>query len=174
MQLSAKQQILDDPPQPDWTTPAAPLLYDGFGVFTDIFMGTRDAAAAVQSLKVYVDMFARTMAQFYPDQVVRRDAALYHLNIIFKGFELPSLEPSAIGHVVSDGHNKGPHGELLTIIQVKNELENGKSHPDAQALAYVAHSHAAMSNQDLFNRWRVPALGITIAGECYLTLVAGG
>jgi hypothetical protein len=163
--------LRDDRPQPDWSIPAIPLIYHGFGVFTDIVTGTKDATAAIQSLKPHVDMFASTMAQSHVDQVARRDAALHHLNKIYDVFKLPNLDASAIGHAVSDGHNTSPHGTLLTIIQVNNGPVDFRIPPDVQALADVALNHTKMSNEELLSRWRIPTLGINIVGECPLTLL---
>ncbi|KDR69821.1 hypothetical protein GALMADRAFT_76982 [Galerina marginata CBS 339.88] len=172
-QKTSSEKILDDRPKVDPHIAPISLLYDGFGDFLDIFDGRADVPglAEVNILELHkaVDDFALKMCRFYDNDDERRTAALPALNCIFSartGTTIPSLLAAAIGSLRTDGHNVTKHGGGALIAQFKNRSAGINAIPEVELTGYVAHSHATgmEEHQDLFERWRVPSLGLTVVG----------
>ena len=178
-QKQCGQRILDDRPRTDRFIPPISLLYDGFGIFDDVFCerGWVPGESSILEVKLWdeVDVFADRMAEFYNTEAERRDVVLRHLGRIFRARVDPravgeSINASKIGsrQIVSDGHSKGAHGAIVFCVECKNELSNISCEPSAELVSYVASSFGEElggEHQALFNAWRVPALGMTQIGE---------
>jgi hypothetical protein len=167
-------RILDDCPEQDADIPPVPLLYDGFGEFQDIIDGVTDVQGLSEvdmaELLKAVDDFAQKMCRFYENKDQRRDVALPILNRIFSarsGTSNPALHASAIGSVRTDGHNVGKHGGCGMITEFKNCVANNNTIAEVKLAGYVAHLHSKGMevHRELFERWRVPCLGLTVIGE---------
>lgn len=188
LQQQPSEKILDDRPDPDPDIPPIPLLYDGFGHFLDI-MDARDDVPGLADIEVLnlwkeVDDLASKMTGYFDNEDDRRDAALPCLNRIFsarRGIDIPELAASAIGSVRTDSHNTAVHGAGSMTTEFKNWMTGTSSLPQIELVCYVARLNArAMSEEarrQLYLRWRVPRVGLTIVGELdasafhvYLTL----
>ena len=188
LQHQPSEKILDDRPKPDPDIPPVPLLYDGFGHFLDI-MDDRDdvpglADVEVLELRKEVDDLASKMTGYFFNEDDRRDAALPCLNRIFsarRAIKIPSLAASAIGSVRTDGHNTAIHGAGSMTTEFKNWMTGISALPQIELVCYVAGLNARAMNEEahrqLYLRWRVPCVGLTIVGELdastfhvYLTL----
>ncbi|KAF8958694.1 hypothetical protein BDZ97DRAFT_1840869 [Flammula alnicola] len=167
------EKILDDRPKPDADIAPIPLLYDGFGQFLDIFDGGTDVPGLsevnVSELQNAVDEFAQKMCCFYDNEDGRRTVALPALDCIFSartGTTIPSLHAAAIGSIRTDGHNVAEHGGGALVAKFKNRSAGNNAIPEVELTGYAARLHATgmEDHQDLFERWRVPSLGLTVVG----------
>ena len=61
----------------------------------------------------------------------------------------------------------GKHGGGGVVTEVKNRAANYNAIAEMEVAGYVAHLHAngMEEHQELFERWRVPCLGLTVVGE---------
>lgn len=173
-QHNSSEKILDDRPEPDADIAPISLLYDGFGDFLDIFDGKTDVAGLseinIAELQKAVDDFAQKMCRFYDDEDGRRTTALRALNCIFSartGTAIPSLHAAAIGSVRTVGYNVARHGGGALIVGFKNQSAGNKAIAEVELTGYVARLHATGMDEhrDLFERWRVPCLGLTVVGK---------
>ena len=173
-QQTPSEKILDDRPERDPDIPPIPLLYEGFGEFLDIVDGAADVSGLSEvnmiELAKAVDDLALKMSRFFENDDRRRDAALPILNRIFAarvGATIPSLHASVIGSVRTDGHNVGKHGGAGIVIEFKNCAANNNAIAEVEMAGYVAHLHSKGMevHKELFERWRVPCLGMTVVGE---------
>jgi len=176
LQQQTSEKILDDRPHPDLDIPPIPLLYHGFGHFLDI-MDARDdvpglADVDVPELRNAVDDLAREMTGYFSKEDDRRDAALPCLNRIFlarRGINIPPLSAAAIGSVITDGHNTATHGAGTMAVEFKNWSTGVSSLPQIEVVCYVARLMAMKMDHEvlrqLYERWRVPCVGLTIVGE---------
>jgi hypothetical protein len=167
---------LDDRPEPDPDIPPIPLLYGGFGHFLDI-MDAHDnvpglADVEVLKLREVVDDLASKMTGYFSKEDGRMDAALPCLNCIFearRGIKIPPLSPTAIGSVGTDGHNIATHSAGTMTVEFKNWSTGISALPQIELVCYVARLNATGMNDEarrqLFLRWRVPCVGLTIVGE---------
>ena len=176
LQQDPSEKILDDRPEPDPDIPPIPLLYDGFGHFLDIMDARVDvpglADVDVLELRKAVDDLACKMAGYFSKEDDRRDAALPCLNRIFsarRGVNIPPLYASAIGSVRTDGHNTATHGAGTMVVEFKNWSTGISALPQIEVVGYVARLNATGMNDEarrqLYLRWRVPCVGMTIVGE---------
>ncbi|CAA7270365.1 unnamed protein product [Cyclocybe aegerita] len=174
MQRKSNEKILDDRPEPDDEIPPIPLLCDGFGHFLDILDGNADILGLdkVDSSKLWleVDEFARNMCYFYAMEDDRRDKALPALDKNFtarSGVKIPTIHAASIGSVRSDGHSVGKHGGVVLTTKFKNRVARITAIPEVELVGYVARSHVkgVEEMQELFERWRVPCLGLTVVGS---------
>jgi len=178
LQKQSQQRILDDRPRADRFIPPISLLYDGFGIFDDVFHEGGPVPGESSILKVElwneVNTFADRMAEFYNTEAERRGAVLEHLGRIFRACRDPqavggSISASKIGsrQITSDGHSDGAHGAIVFCIECKNELSGISCEPSAELVSYVASSFKERlkgEHRALFYGWRVPALGMTQIG----------
>ncbi|KAH9077703.1 hypothetical protein EDB83DRAFT_2285803 [Lactarius deliciosus] len=174
LQRDSRERILDDRPEPDRDIPPIPLLYSGFGHFLDIMDGHDNvpglADIQVAKLRMEVDALATDMARFFEKETQRRDKGLKHLKNIFAargGTQIPQILASAIGSVVSDGHNVASDGTSSIVVVFKIAAS---AVPQTQIVGYVAHLDAALT-KEAYLQWRVPCLGLTIDG-CDITFYA--
>jgi hypothetical protein len=177
LQQQPQQRILDDRPCADLFIPPISLLYDGFGIFDDVFHGRRPVPGERDILEVKlwgeVGTFADQMAKFYDTEADRRDVALRHLGQIFRARSNPqavgwNADTSWFFPPQTDKHLKGAHGAIVFCIKCKNELPNISCEPSAELVSCVANSFKEQwegAHRDLFDGWRVPALGMTQIGE---------
>ncbi|KAH9051258.1 hypothetical protein EDB87DRAFT_1836674 [Lactarius vividus] len=174
LQRDSRERILDDRPEPDYEIPPIPLLYSGFGHFLDIMDGRDDvpglAAIKVAELRMAVDTLATEMTRFFEKESQRRDKGPENLHAIFaarEGTQIPKISASAIGSVMSDGHDVADNGTSSIVVEFKN-LPTAV--PQAQVVGNVAHLDAALS-KEAYLQWRVPCLSLTIVG-CDITFYA--
>jgi hypothetical protein len=176
LQKQPSEKIFDDRPGPNADIPPIPLLYDGFGHFLDI-MDARDnvpgiADIDVPELQKAVDDLAISMTGYFSNEDGRREAALPYLNRIFSarwGIKIPTLHAAAIGSVRTDGHNTATHGGGTMVVEFKNWSTGIIALPQIEIVGYVARLYATTMNsatrKQLFLRWRVPCMGLTIVGK---------
>jgi hypothetical protein len=173
---------LYDRPEPRTDIPHVSLLYEGFGEFLDIFHGRKDVHGLTLSkqraLEFRINDFADEMASFYETESARRFTAIPAMDILFSAFAREGeTDPfsggpflgGAFDPPMSVGRVKGEHGAMSCIVLFKNESCDTEVMPHTELTNHVAHSfNAAMTqgrNDQLFQGWRVPCLGITIVGE---------
>jgi len=122
----------------------------------------------VQELEGAVDKFADDMVEFYEKEEERRDVGIKALNRIFgarHGTKLTSISSSVIGSVRLGGHSAGVHGGGIGLVVFKNHCIGISASPEIELLGHVARLQSTMDeHRDLFERWRIPCLGITIVG----------
>ena len=129
------------------------------------------AEVNVRELHNAVDDLANATTQYYDNEHLRGDAATPHLTRIFSahsGTRIPQLLPAAIDSIISDGHNNGAHGGGLMVVKYASEIMGIASIPQIELLGCLARLNARMDNEafrQLYLRWRLPFLGLTIVGE---------
>ncbi|KAI9438257.1 hypothetical protein H4582DRAFT_2129245 [Lactarius indigo] len=177
LQRDPRERILDDRPDPDYQIPPIPLLYSGFGHFLDITDGRDDvpglADIEVAKLQMAVDTFATEMTRFYETEIKRRSKGLGLLKDIFaarRGTLIPQISASAIGSIMSDGHNVAVDGTSSIVVEFKNSPADISGVPQVQVTGFVAHLNAALV-KGAYLQWRAPCLGLTIVG-CDITFYA--
>jgi len=170
-QLDSKRRILDDRPKKDDLIAPIPLLYQPFGYFRDIRCGVKvpgEGGIREGELREKVDALADAMALLYKSEEERSSKFLKHLESLF-GLPPGSINARKIlgGQKVSDGHVNGMHGAMVFCVECKNELSAAPCEPTAQLVSYIAASFKSRvdDHPELFQRWRVPALGVTHVGE---------
>jgi hypothetical protein len=171
LQNDPSEKILDDRPHPDADIPPIPLLYNGFGHFLDVMDGHDDvpglADVEVRELRDAVDDFATKMTAYFGREDDRRDVGLKCLNRIFaarRAIMIPPISAAAIGSIRSDGHNIAIHGSGTMGVEFKNSITGISSLPTVELTGYVAHLDSRM-DQQTYEGWRVPCLGLTIVGK---------
>lgn len=177
LQNDPSEKILDDRPHPDADIPPIPLLYVGFGHFLDVMDGHDDvpglADVEVRELHDAVDDFATKMTGYFINEDERRDVGLNCLNKIFaarRATPIPPISAAAIGSIRSDGHNIAIHGSGTMGVEFKNSIAGINSLPTVELTGYVARLDSKM-DQQIYEGWRVPCLGLTIVG-CDITFYA--
>jgi hypothetical protein len=167
------ERIFDDRLEPDPDIPSVVLLYEGYGHFLDIMDG-RDNVPGLADIDVMkwrseVDELASRMNRYFIDEDARREAVLPCLTRIFaahRGIKIPPLHAAAIG---SSGHNLATHGAGTIVVEFKNRITGITAIPQIQVACYVARLNARMdaveAHRQLYLRWRVPCVGLTIVGE---------
>jgi hypothetical protein len=174
LQYQPSEKILDDRPEPDADIPPIPLLYHGFGHFLDI-MDARDDVPGLADVEVLElrkeDDLASKMTGYFENENDRRDAALPCLNRIFDArsrIKIPLLSPTAIGSVVTNGHNTATHSVGTMTVEFKNWSTGISALPQIELVCYVARLNAVEMNDEarrqLYLGWRVPCVGLTIIG----------
>ncbi len=99
------------------------------------------ADVKVAKLWMVVDGLATEMTQFFEKETERRDKGLKHLRKIFaarQGTKIPQISPSAVGSVVSDGHNIADNGTSSIVIGFKNSHTVISAVPQVEVAGYVA------------------------------------
>ena len=174
IQRNQKHRIFNDRPYPDLDIAPIALLYDGFGIFQDIYAGRtkepvdHDISKMARFVKA-VTAFCDKMSLFYDDGDQRRDAGLPLLDEIFQAYDgdaFQSNQPSAVGSVRTDGHSLCIVGGAADVV-VQFKPEAGIAGvAEFLGLSYIARLHrvATARNMDLYERWRAPTLMITVAG----------
>ncbi|CAA7264505.1 unnamed protein product [Cyclocybe aegerita] len=172
IQKSPSERILDDRPTADEGLPPVPLLYSGFGHFLDIYNGCNDFSELsildLPRLQVAVEGFAEAMSAFFTDEDARPDAGLPFLNEIFSSrkSQLPSfahLHAQSFRSLRTDEHNIAAYNAAGTVVVFKNMLTGNRSIPEVEVACYVAQLNARSKEvSTLFDRWRMPYLGITV------------
>ena len=170
-QKDPNKRILDDRPEKDDLVAPIPLLYQPFGYFHDIRCGVEvpgGEGIRDDELREKVDALADAMTLFHKFEEERRSKFIEHLEVIF-GLSPGSMYPAKIpgSQKISDGHVNGEHGAMIFCIECKNELSTASCEPAVQLVSYIATSFKsqAKNRQELFNRWRVPALGVIHVGK---------
>jgi len=171
IQKQPQQRILDDRPRADRFIPPISLLYDGFGIFDDVFRGQSSVPGENDIVEADLwreaNAFADQMAEFYDTEAKRQDAVFRCLERIFRA-RRDSEAAINSRQMISDGHSKGAHGAIVFRVECKNELTNISREPSAELVSYIASSFKEDVNGEhraLFHAWRVPALGMTQIGE---------
>jgi len=61
----------------------------------------------------------------------------------------------------------GKHGGAGIITEFRNRAANNNAIAEVEMAGYVAHLHlkGMEVHKELFERWRVPCLGMTVVGE---------
>ncbi|KAF8318057.1 uncharacterized protein EI90DRAFT_3293412 [Cantharellus anzutake] len=170
IQRDTEQRILDDCPGKDKLMAPISLLYQPFGYFRDIRCGLEvpgEKDFPEDKLKEDVNALANEMTKFFNKEDQRRSKFMRCLEPILKvppNSIKASMLPSS--RKISDGHLDGEHGAMVICIECKNELSSASCEPNPQLASYIATSFAkqAEDQPELFQRWRVPALGVTLVG----------
>jgi hypothetical protein len=178
LQEDPSEKTLDDRPEPDADIPPISFIYEGFGHFMDILNGCDNvpglADVDVWELQKEVDELTNRMTGYFATDDDRKNAALPCLDYIFsarRGVKIPLLHPAAIGSVRTYGHNTAIHGAGAMVVVCKNWSEGIgiSSLPQIELVGYAARLHATRMNEvglgQLYLRWRVPSVGLTIVGE---------
>ena len=176
LQEKSETRILDDRPNRDELIAPTPLLFQPFGYFHDIRCGL-DVPGQEEihdgNLRRKVNKLADEMAWFHESGEDRRLKFLAGLEVIFNvirgtisSSEIPGTE------YISDGHLNGDHGVMVFCMECKNEVSTASCEPAVQLVAYVSTSFRSQGDQHLglFERWRVPVLGVMHVGELTLYL----
>ncbi|KAF8322890.1 uncharacterized protein EI90DRAFT_3077246 [Cantharellus anzutake] len=170
IQCNTQQRILDDRPGKDKLIAPISLLYQPFGYFRDIRCGLDvpgEKDFPEDKLKEDVNAFANEMTGFFDNEDERRSKFIKFLEPILKT-PPNSIKPNILSgsRKRSDGHLDGEHGAMVICIECKNELSSATCEPNAQLAAYIATSFAGQAEEkpELFQRWRVPALGVIHVG----------
>ena len=161
-----------DRPHADNFIPPISLLYDGFGVFGDVFneMGSVPGENDILEVKLWneVHAFAGQMIKFYDTEAQRQDVLLRSLDRIFRARRDPEGDRISDSKIGSHLITRGAHGAIIFCVECKNELTNISCEPSAKLVSYIAGSFKEEMNgehQAMFHAWRVPALGMTQIGE---------
>ena len=178
LQEKSETRILDDRPNRDRLIVPTPLLFQPFGYFHDIRCGVGvpgEGEIHDGKLRRKVDELADEMAWFHKSREVRRLKFLAGLEVIF-GIAPGTINSSWIRgtEYLSDGHLNGSHGAMVFCLECKNEISAASCEPATRLVAYVAASlrRSAKLSTELFNRWRVPVLGVMHVGEFTLYLLS--
>ena len=175
-QGDSKQKIWDDRPIPDPGIPPISLLYSGFGHFLDIMDGRVDVPGLEDIrkdvLEKAVDDFAKAMTGFFDLELDRMNEGLGHLQQIFiarRHLKIPLIEAAnvGVGSAISDGHNIAENHATSIVVEFKNWHAGNDSLPQIEIVGYIGRLNTVLSGKspDLFKRWNVPCLGLTIVGE---------
>jgi len=169
-QKDAKKRILDDRPFQDNLIAPSTLLFQPFGYFRDIRCGVEVPGEDICEceLREKVDALADAMSQFYKSEDERRYRFVENLEPIFS-VSSGSIDSSKISssRIILDGHVSGAHGAIVFCVEYKDELSTASYEPTAQLVSRIATSFKSRVDHhpELFQRWRVPALGIIHVGE---------
>jgi len=170
-QLDPKNRIMDDRPEKDNLIAPIPLLYQPFGYFRDAHLGAEvpgENDIRQDELWKNVGALADAMTLFYKSEEERSSKLLEQLECIFN-VSPGTIKASKIrgGPKISDGHVDGKHGAMVFCLECKNELSAASCEPTAQLVSYIAASLKSQVDKhpQLFQRWRVPTLGVTNIGE---------
>ena len=176
-QTKSEKRILDDRPNRDKLVAPTPLLFQPFGYFHDIRCGLdvpRQREIHDGKLRRKVDQLADEMILFHGSEEDRRSKFLVGLEVIFDVTPGTINASKILGtEYFSDGHLNGDHGIMVFCLECKNEISTASCEPVTQLVAYVAASlrSRAKLHIELFNRWRVPILGVVHVGEFTLYLL---
>jgi hypothetical protein len=167
LQGSQREMILDDCPEPYAVIPPFPLLYRGFGHFSDA-MATRTAAfsAAIHSGTfsdpecVLVDGVLNAMRGIGNDYQKLHYAKQRLRTILFPGTKV-LFEGEQYDYMDDyPGHVTAAHGGPLLMVQFKRQMAT----VEPQLAAYYLR-FAMRAKKQLCRGWRQPALGLIFRGE---------
>lgn len=174
IQKDEEKRILDDRPKKDDLIAPISLLFQPFGYFHDIRCGLQvpgEKWIRENELRAKVDELADEMALFHNSEEDRLSKFIGGLEDIF-GLTPGSITPSKTPgrQAMSGGHVVGMHGAIIFCVECKNELSAASCEPTPQLFSYIAASLKSRVNdcKELFQRWRVPALGAIHVGESIL------
>lgn len=177
LQQDSRERILDDRPEPDRDIPPVPLLYPGFGHFLDIVDGCgnvpRLADVKVAELRKAVDRLAMKMTGFVEPEEEWREECLVYLRQIFdvrQDIKMPQILSSPIGSVGPVGHDIAVNGTSSIVVKFEKSHPGIPALPQVEVTGYFAHLNRR-SDPELYRRWRVPCLGLTIV-DCDITFYA--
>jgi hypothetical protein len=74
------------------------------------------------------------------------------------------IAAAAIGSIRSDGHNIAIHGSVTMGVKFNNSIAGISSFPTVELTGYIAHLVSRM-DQQIYEGWRIPCLGLTIVGS---------
>ena len=170
-QKDSRKRILDDRPEKDDLIAPIPLLYQPFGYFRDIRCGVKIPGKEdihEGELREKVDALADTMTMFHESEEERRSEFVKHLEGIFHVYPGPiNFSKIPGGRTISGGHVNGEHGAMVFCLECENKLSAASCEPIAKLISHIATSFKSRADDhpELFQRWRVPALGVTLIGE---------
>ncbi|KAJ2936627.1 hypothetical protein H1R20_g456, partial [Candolleomyces eurysporus] len=169
MQGNSVERVLDDRPKPDLNIPPIALLYSGFGEFQDTFKSS--VTPRNQKEERTFRRFADAMTLPYSSDAERQKAAVDLINAIFEAHNVSArLGLGAnTGLLPADAYALGPNNFPIVVSDIRNEAV-ADAHSNIRLASYGAHFHILVDDKarELFERWRVPYLGITIVGP-YVT-----
>ena len=177
-QTKSEKRILDDRPNRDKLIAPTPLLFQPFGYFRDIRCGMNVPGQGEihdGKLRRKVDELADEMTLFHRSEEDRRSKFLAGLEVIFDVTPgTTNLNKIPGTEYFSDGHLNGDHGIMVFCLECENEVSTASCEPAVQLVAYVAASlrTRAKLHTELFNRWRVPILGVMHVGGFTLYLLS--
>ncbi|KZT02182.1 uncharacterized protein LAESUDRAFT_763121 [Laetiporus sulphureus 93-53] len=184
LQTIAEHRVLNDRPVSEPEIAPIALLYDGFGVLTDMLAAEEsENVHAEKDAKFFtlVRDFADAMCLYYADDLARMNAGLRFLQKIFNdGRECdindPNPDPDCIcvrradadGNSKTDGNSVCVTGAADLMFKFKNE-QGTSGDPVPEGVSYIAHFHRmaveeSSVNEKLYSGWRVPSLLVTVAG----------
>ncbi|RXW23259.1 hypothetical protein EST38_g2597 [Candolleomyces aberdarensis] len=148
-QGNSVERVLDDRPNSDPNIPPIALLYSGFGEFQDTSYDI-----------------------LYSSDAERQKAAVDLINAIFEAQNVSArLGLGAnTGLLPADAYALGPNGFPIAVSDIRNGAVGAGAHSNIRFASYGAHFHILVDDttRELFQRWMVPYLGITIVGA-YVT-----
>jgi hypothetical protein len=172
LQQELSEKIFGDRPELD---PASVvLLYEGFGHFLDILDGRDDVPglADIDFMKLHreVDEFASKMNRYYSSEDDRGEAVLPCLTRIFsarRGIKIPPLHAAVIGSARTNAHNVATHGAGTMVVEFNNRITEITAIPQVQLACCAARLNATgmdavKARRQLYLRWRVPCVGLSI------------
>ena len=167
IQNDPQERILDNRPEQDRLIARIDLLYRPFGYFDDVRRGVEIPGQETindQELWIAVEALAADMLQFYDDEKEQSSKFIQHLNNVFKTQGTIAASRVSDGKSTTDSHRLGAHGAIMFCM---NEVTSGDCDPIVQLVAYIAASfnNSIQIHEELFKRWRVPALVMTHVGE---------
>lgn len=109
------------------------------------------------------------MAGFFSSEYAPRDAALRCLNWIFSARRRTKIPPLHAG-AGSVSYNVAAHGAGVMVLVLKNEITDLNEIPQIVLACYVARLYAtgmdmSEAGRQLYLRWRVPCLSLSVVGE---------
>ena len=174
-QKDAIKRISDDRPGEDTLIAPISLLFQPFGYFRDIDCGVKvpgEADIHEGELRKKVNALADAMTRFYRSNGERCSRFREHLEVVFdipRGSIISSKTPDC--ETASDGHVDGAHGAMVLCLECTNEVSTASCEPAVRLVSNVAASFRSRADsryQELFQRWRVPVLGVTLIGKFVL------
>ena len=165
LQKDEEERILNNRPKHDIDIPPLPLLYRGFGIFSDsIKSGTIS-----DSIKGDVDKLVQASCDISSEEAKKKATEDLLHRILFPDgvpFRYRIKDPSqraTDGHILTAA-NGGP----LFIVEYKREIAAAEAQLAAYFMQLVGSAHEALSQT--LRGWRQPALGLAIRGRCQMPL----
>ena len=150
-----------------------PLLFQPFGYFRDIHRGVDvPGQGDINDRKLLkeVDKLVDKMTGSHKSEEDRRSKFIAGLEGIF-GVTPRIANVSSVpgGEWISDSRVDEPSKAMVFCMVYKNEL-SAACEPTAQLVAHINASSESRGDQhpELFERWRVPVLGVAHVGEFML------
>ena len=162
LQGDQKERILDDCPKLDTDIPPLPLLYAGFGRFSD-FVGhvaNESSNNFDPDLKDQVDKLVDMMRGLGYEQAKQDEVQGLLLDILFPGLRMHFKRGVGDSRAISDGHVLAAHGGPLLVVEFKRLITMAEPQLTGSFLRL-----ARQAREGVLRGWRLPALGLIVRGE---------